>query len=238
MVHIAKTKEQTKKRIPYISQRTVFPDSFLWNSMIVWVWLGNIFQLQNPQPWPRRSKSVRLFLSVAFPRIHCLSACQHLSCLLTDSGCCSCLPRVSWNRRKKDLFPSKGHFIWEKKNKKTFNVSVCILDCGNDSLQSALCLFVDYKDTEAFGTDSWTKVTISTLGVYKNHPQPLTYNSERTFLHIQQLIKNYCLSPHNFASCHYNQNGMIKRSLMLYLHCTSMPWNTSVQNRFFIAGLR
>lgn len=69
--------------------------------MIVWVWLGNIFQLPSPQPWPRGSKSVRLFLSVAFPRIPCLSACQHLSCLLTNSGCCFCLPRVSWNRRKK-----------------------------------------------------------------------------------------------------------------------------------------
>lgn len=69
--------------------------------MMVWVWLGNIFQLPSPQPWPRGSKSVRLFLSVAFPRIPCLSACQHLSCLLTNSGCCFCLPRVSWNRRKK-----------------------------------------------------------------------------------------------------------------------------------------
>lgn len=86
--------------------------------MMVWVWLGNIFQLPSPQPWPCGSKSVRLFLSVAFPRIPCLSACQHLSCLLTNSGCCFCLPRVSWNRRKKkmDRFPCRGHLVWKKRN--------------------------------------------------------------------------------------------------------------------------
>lgn len=92
--------------------------------MMVWVWLGNIFQLPSPQPWPRGSKSVRLFLSVAFPRIPCLSACQHLSCLLTNSGCCFCLPRVSWNRRKKkkkgereraDRFPCRGQLVWKKR---------------------------------------------------------------------------------------------------------------------------
>lgn len=95
--------------------------------MIVWVWLGNIFQLSSPQPWPLGSKSVRLFLSVAFPRIPCLSACQHLSCLLTNSGCCFCLPRVSWNRRKKKRSVSMQGSLGAKKET-PLNAQFCIFD--------------------------------------------------------------------------------------------------------------
>ena len=65
-----------------------------------------------PQPWPARSKSVRLFLSVAFPRIPCLSACQHLCCLLT--------------KLRMLLLPSKSFQKPEKKKKKKQKKEKCI----------------------------------------------------------------------------------------------------------------
>lgn len=124
--------------------------------MMVWVWLGNIFQLPSPQPWPRGSKSVRLFLSVAFPRIPCLSACQHLSCLLTNSGCCFCLPRVSWNRRKKkkkkDWFPRKGSLGVQKET--SLNVAVLYIWLNfTNLLLFDFFLFVDVRMRWPVGSD-------------------------------------------------------------------------------------
>lgn len=140
--------------------------------MIVWVWLGNIFQLPSPQPWPRGSKSVRLFLSVAFPRIPCLSACQHLSCLLTNSGCCFCLPRVSWNRRKKkkktDRFPCRGHLVWKKETSLNIAVLYIWLNFTN-SLPFDLCLFVDVKMRWPVGSEKCIERIIFTKGKHKNH---------------------------------------------------------------------
>lgn len=109
--------------------------------MIVWVWLGNIFQLPSPQPWPQGSKSVRLFLSVAFPRIPCLSACQHLSCLLTNSGCCFCLPRVSWNRRKKNGSVSMQGSLGVKKET-SLNIAVLYIWLNFTNLLAFDCAYL------------------------------------------------------------------------------------------------
>lgn len=138
--------------------------------MIVWVWLGNIFQLPSPQPWPRGSKSVRLFLSVAFPRIPCLSACQHLSCLLTNSGCCFCLPRVSWNRRKKKNGSVSMQGSLGVKKETPLNIAVLYIWLNfKNSLAFDLCLFVDVRMRWPVGSEKCKERIVFTKGKHKTH---------------------------------------------------------------------
>lgn len=145
---VQRSKQKTiKKDPPHFTAYSISELFPVKNPMIVWAWLGNIFQLPSPQPWPQGSKSVRLFLSVAFPRIPCLSACQHLSCLLTNSGCCFCLPRVSWNRRKKKKKKRKKRSVSTQgslgvKKETPLNIAVCVFDSILQTRRPTTCAYL------------------------------------------------------------------------------------------------
>lgn len=133
---IRRAKQRTgNKKISHISQHTVFPSYFLWNSMIVWVWLGNIFQLPSP---PALTSGVKV--SQALP------VCGFSQDPLPVGVSA---PLLSPHQLRMLLLPSKSFLKPEQKKKRKRSVSMQgSLGVKKEMpLNAAVCMFDSISQT-------------------------------------------------------------------------------------------